>query len=41
MLGMISSHDIRLIHRSTDLVFPRSKWMAFIGEDDPCTPVTI
>ena len=40
ILEVISSHDIRLIHLSTDLVFP-GKSEGLYTEDDPVSPVTM
>ena len=40
ILEVISSHDIRLIHLSTDLVFP-GKLEGLYTEDDPVSPVTM
>ena len=40
VLEMISSHDIRLIHLSTDLVFP-GKSEGLYTEDDQVSPVTM
>ncbi len=39
-LEMISGHDVRLIHLSTDLVFP-GKAEGLYTEDDPVSPVTM
>ncbi len=40
ILEVISGHDVRLIHLSTDLVFP-GKAEGLYTEDDPVSPVTM